>query len=87
MFDFFDDLFCELNKKTFRYQVFDGKKIVVEGYKNILLITDQRIVLKLYNGEIEVNGNCLKVKELGQNTLIATGEIFSVLTERKNNGK
>ena len=87
MFDFFNDLFSEIDKKSYRYQVDSGKKIVIEGFKNILLITDSRIVLKLFDGELEISGQNFKVKQLGQNNLVVKGDIFSVKTERVSNGK
>lgn|GEM_PF-6973612 len=87
MFDFFCDLFGELNKKSYRYQVDSGKKIAIEGYKNILLITESRIAIKLFDGELEIIGSDLKISKLGQNTIIITGEIISVKTEKKQNGK
>lgn len=82
MFDFFYDLFGEMNKKAFRYQVDNGKKIVIQGYKNILLVTENRVAIKLFDGEIEIIGNNLKIKELSQNTMIIIGEIVSVVTEK-----
>jgi len=87
VFDFFCDLFGELNKKSYRYQVDSGKKIAIEGYKNILLITESRIAIKLFDGELEIIGSDLKISKLGQNTIIITGEIISVKTEKKQNGK
>ena len=87
MFDFFYDLFGEIKKKSFRYQVDDGKKIAIQGYKNTLLITENRVVIKLFDGEMEVLGKNLKIKELSQNTMIITGEIVSVCTEKRVNGK
>ena len=43
MFDFFNDLFGECKKSNYRIQIDSGKKIVVEGYKNILLIDNKNI--------------------------------------------
>lgn len=82
MFDFFYDIFGEINKKNFRYQVDGGKKIAIQGYKNILLITENKVVIKLFDGELEVCGKDLKIKELSENTIIILGEIVSVFTEK-----
>lgn len=87
MFDFFDDLFGEIDKKSYRYQVANGKKIAIEGFKNILLVTENRIAIKLFDGELEILGNHLKIKKFGQNTMVVTGEIVSVVTQTKQNGK
>ena len=78
MFDFFNDLFCEIKRGEFRYQVESGKQIVIEGYKNILKIDDSHIILKLSNGELHVVGENLKVKELSSNTIKIVGKIKSI---------
>jgi len=78
VFDFFNDFFGEIKKGTFRYQVDSGNKIAVEGYKNVLKIDDKCIVLKLFNGELEIIGMNLKVKELCTNTIIISGSIKSI---------
>ena len=86
MFDFFVDLFQE-RFNTYRYQVDSGKQIAVQGYKAVLKIEENRIVLKLFDGELEILGKKLKVKELGTNTIIITGEVISVSTMGEKNGK
>ena len=78
MFDFFDDLFYEIKKGIFRYQVESGKQIVIEGYKNILKIDECQIILKLSNGELKVVGDDLRVKELSLNTIKIVGKIKSI---------
>lgn len=80
MFDFFVDLFGEIKKDAFRYQVDCGKKIVVQGYKSVLVSNEEKIVLKLENGELNIIGNNLKIVEFGTNTFVATGTIKSVET-------
>lgn len=80
MFDFFVDLFGEIKKNAFRYQVDCGKKIVVQGYKSVLVSNEEEIVLKLENGELNIIGNNLKIVEFGTNTFVATGTIKSVET-------
>lgn len=78
MFDFFDDIFDETKKCYFRYQVCNGNQIVVEGYKNILLICPEKIVLKLENGELIIIGSKLCVKEFCSQTIKISGNIVSV---------
>ena len=86
MFDFFVDLFQE-RFNTYRYQVDSGKQIAVQGYKTVLKIDENVIILKLANGELEILGSNLRVKELGTNTIIITGEIKTVSTAGGDNGK
>lgn len=87
MFDFFVDLFGEIKKDAFRYQVDCGKKIVVQGYKSVLVLGDEKIVLKLKNGELNIIGNNLKIIEFGTNTFVATGTIKSIETVGGGNEK
>ncbi len=78
MFDFFNGFFDEIKKGAFRYQVSSGRQIVVEGYKTVLRIECDNIVLKLGSGELEILGEDLKVKEIGINTIIIDGRIKSI---------
>ena len=78
MFDFFNDLFCEIKNGTYRYQVDSGKQIVVEGYKNILRIEQNCVVLRLQNGELQISGIELNVKELSSNTIKIAGKIKAI---------
>lgn len=87
MFDFFVDLFGEIKKDAFRYQVDCGKKIVVQGYKSVLVSNEEKIVLKLKNGELNIIGNNLKIVEFGTNTFVATGTIKSIETVGGDNEK
>lgn len=81
MFDFFNDLFSECKKSSYRIQIDSGKKIVVEGYKNILLIDSQNIIIKLYDEELSIVGNNLKIQQFGSNTIVVCGKIKSVSTQ------
>ena len=78
MFDFFYELFGEFKKGNYRYQVDSGKQIAIEGYKNVLKIDENNIVIKLFNGELNILGEKLKIKELGKNTIIIVGKINSI---------
>ena len=87
VFDFFNDFFDEIKKGAFRYQVNGGKGIVVEGYKNVLKIETNSVVLKLNNGELEIFGTSLKVKEIGGNSIVIEGKIQSVNQVGERNEK
>ncbi len=78
MFDFFDEIFGEIKRGNYRYQVDSGKQIAIEGYRNILKIDNKNIVIKLFDGELIIEGDNLRVKELGTNTIIICGNIKSV---------
>ena len=87
MFDFFDEMFGEIEKHNYRYQVDSGKKIVVEGYKNVLKIEENCVLLKLKTNEMEILGCSLKVVELGTNTIKIVGIIKSVVITGGENEK
>lgn len=85
MFDFFCELFGELKHGNYRYQVDGGKQIALEGYKQVLKAESEVVVAKLVDGEIKVMGSELKIKKLGVNTLIVTGQIKCVMVDEKQN--
>lgn len=78
MFDFFSDMFTEIDKNFFRYQVNSGKEIAIEGYKSILYVDTQKVIIKLSNGELTVNGLNLNVKEFCNSSIVISGKILSV---------
>ena len=78
MFDFFDDMFCETKKCFFRYQVNSANEIILEGYKNILLVSPEKVVLKVQNGEVCIVGQELCIKEFCAGTIKISGKIFCV---------
>lgn len=78
MFDFFSDLFGEIKKGAYRYQVDSGKQIAIEGYKTVLKIEDNFVAVKLFDGELDVIGSNLKVKQFTSNTIVISGNINEV---------
>ena len=79
MFEFINEL-KELKQleTSYRYQNYGGKMLVIEGHKDILLMTDENIVLKLKKGDLSIKGNNLFVSELGQNSIIIKGNIIDI---------
>lgn len=87
MFDFFSDLFAECKKSSYRIQIDSGKKIVIEGYKNILLIDSNNVILRLCDEELSIIGRNLKIQQLGTNTIIICGKILQISTQGGKNEK
>ena len=87
MFDFFNDLFSECKKSSYRIQIDSGKKIVVEGYKNILFVDSDNIILKLYETELDIKGKDLKIQQFGTNTIIVCGKIYQISTQGEKDEK
>ena len=84
MFDFFDELFGEIEKHSYRYQVDSGKKIVIQGHKNILRIEESTVIVGLKCGELTVCGQNLRVSELGSKQIKIVGKIFSVCASQNS---
>ena len=84
MFDFFDELFGEIEKHSYRYQVDSGKKIVIQGHKNILRIEESTVIVGLKCGELTVCGQNLRVSELGSKQIKIAGKIFSVCVSQNS---
>ena len=87
MFDFFDELFGEIKRGNYRYQVDGGNQIVLQGYKSLLKAENEQIVVKLSDGEMAIIGQDLRIKEFGGNTLIVVGTITNVSVDQHSKKK
>lgn len=76
MFDFVDE-FDQLKNIVvgFRYVCYDNKLVVVQGYKDILLLDTNNVVLKLKKGELDIKGDNLNLAECFTNFLVVKGKI------------
>ena len=65
------------------YQIinYNGKAVYCEGFKRILSIGGEEVILGLKAKRIVVSGSNLTIKELENNTVIICGEIKSVTEE------
>ena len=79
VFEFINEL-KDLSKieTSYRYQNYGGKLLVVQGHKDILLMTGEQIVLKLKKGDLSIKGNNLGVDELSPNSIIIKGSIINI---------
>ena len=67
---------------SFQYTNYSNKFLIVEGIKDLVVLTNENVVLKLKVGEMEVKGNNLQIKELGKNVICIKGKILSVNTSQ-----
>ncbi len=82
MFNFFD----ELKKKSSNSQLLEsfnivnmsGKLVYVEGHLGVTVIGENMIAFKIKNGRIVVEGQDLKLSEIGHNTMIIQGKIVKM---------
>lgn len=60
---------------SFQYTNYNNKNLVVEGIKDLLLSSDNEIIIKISKGEIAVKGEQLKIKELSKTIIWISGKI------------
>ena len=78
MFNFVGELNGIGNLKEYKFINFGGKKVYVQGFKNLLSFNEENIVLKVENAELTITGKTLKIEELGSSSILVCGEIVSV---------
>ncbi len=84
MIDFFDEISkmtnlpLELINQGYRYVNFAGKSLYVAGYKKIIVLSKDEVVLKLPKGRMKVVGQDMVIKDLNLSQLILVGKIISV---------
>lgn len=75
--DFFElpkELVTSLTKVT----MIENKKVLIEGYKQVMDYYDNYIKIKTNNNELVVDGKNLDIKEITDTTLIIQGCIYSL---------
>ena len=86
MFSFFNEFLNDItiaNKNSlklngYKYINFNGEIFYFENFKDILLISNNEIILKLTSGELSILGDNLKITELSKNFLSLTGKVNKV---------
>ncbi len=65
-------------KNLYKYVNLGGKGLYVQGYKDILSLEKNLIVLKLKRGELEIKGKNLNIKDINISTMVVSGKIEEV---------
>lgn len=62
----------------YKYSVFSGKTVVVEGHRGIEVYCKERIKLLLGRGWLEINGSNLSIKCMDRGFCVVEGKINAV---------
>ena len=81
MFNFIDEI-KDVDINDYRYINYAGKKVYVQGFKSLLIFNEEEISLKIKNGELSIFGANLKIEELGRDTVLISGNINEIKTEK-----
>lgn len=69
--------------KEYQYINVGGKFLCVQNYLKLLVYQPDKIVLKVRNNELIVDGKNLVISELEENTVIIKGEIRQISTAKE----
>ena len=80
MFGFINDYMKELELSSPDYKMvfLDGNFVCVQGFKSVLKIESNLIALKTKNGELNIIGENLSIKELGKEEIKICGNILKI---------
>ena len=83
MFNFFYEIKKKINTKNGDFESYNivnisGKALYIEGHKGLLVLSNEKIVVKLKQAQVEVLGRELFLAELTENTLLIEGKIIKV---------
>ena len=87
MFNFLDEiegltgLPFDLLKNGFKIYNYSNKCIYIENYKNILLISDSDVEIKMPKGMLKICGKNLKISKLNISSIMVKGEISFIKVE------
>ena len=86
MFSFINEFLNDMNVKTkdavkknsFKYVNFNGEVFYFQNFKDILTISSEEIILKLFSGEVSISGENLKINEISHKFISLSGKIIKV---------
>lgn len=65
----------------YKYSVYDGRAVVVEGHKGIVSYTETSVVFALRKNKLTIKGGRLSIKCLERNFAVVVGDIVSVAVD------
>lgn len=78
MFNFINEFGLTGQVKGYKYVNFNGEKVYVQGFKNLLNFDENSVTLKLKDAEMKIEGTMLNIEELGTDCILIQGKIVSV---------
>lgn len=86
MFSFINEFLNDFNVKTknavkknsFKYVNFNGEVFYFQNFKDIITISSEEIILKLFAGEVSISGKNLKINEISHKFISLSGQIVKV---------
>ncbi len=67
--------------RGYKYSVYDGRAVVIEGHKGIFAYGEKEVVFLLKKGKITIGGNQLSIKCLDGNFAVVEGVICDVAVD------
>lgn len=64
--------------QSYKYTVYGGHTVVVEGHKGLLKYLTSCVTFRLQKGTLSINGDALTIRNLSQNTAVVMGNKVSV---------
>lgn len=77
-FSEFFELPKELVTSSTKITVIENKRVLIEGYKQVMDYYENYIKVKTNNNEVVIDGKNLDIKEITDSTLIINGVIYSL---------
>ena len=70
--------------KDYKAIIIGGKCVYVSNYKKIIDYTMSKIVLKVFNGILEILGDEMKIQQINKKEIVICGKIMSLNQEVVN---
>lgn len=67
----------------YRFTVYSGHGVHVEGHRGVLFFDDERVVLKQKKSTLKIEGEGLKIRELSDRDVYVSGKVFSLTLGEK----
>lgn len=65
-------------KSAFKYVNFNNEIFYIQNFKDIISFSNEEIIIKLFEGEISIVGDNLKIQEISQKYVCLSGKITKI---------
>lgn len=63
---------------AFKYVNFNNEIFYIQNFKDIISFSSEEVIIKLFQGEISIFGDNLKIQEISQKYLCVSGKIAKI---------